>query len=397
MTTPLQIVDPHIHLWDLWTRIYPHFEKPGKAAPMPRSAARYLLEEYLEEGGDEVEIVGAVHVEAFPTDPVKETETLQAVADRSPVPIVHRRHMATSPAPDFPALLDRHAALPDLPRHPPGREPPRQPRAQLHHPRPAWTSRTGSAGCANWAAAASASTCSSTRTRWRRRPARRRGAGHADHSQPRRHVGRPRSCRLEGLEGRACATLAAQPNIAVKISGLGMLDRKWTTESIRPLVLETLEAFGTERAMFASNFPVDKLYSRLPDRVARLCRHHQRFRRRGTRSPVPRQRPQFYRIAERQRTPEDIHHEDQQHRSLQDHQPDLPAASTTPARQRGQRAPAALDQGCRGRQPDVALPALQGAALELERQLPGGRLPRHRRRRLVGLRHHRLRPADASA
>jgi predicted TIM-barrel fold metal-dependent hydrolase len=40
-----------------------------------------------------------------------------------------------------------------------------------------------------------------------------------------------------------------------------MLDNAWTTESIRPLVLESIEAFGPERAMFASNFPVDKQYS----------------------------------------------------------------------------------------------------------------------------------------
>ena len=59
-------------------------------------------------------------------------------------------------------------------------------------------------------------------------------------------------------------TLAAQPNVLTKISGLGMLDPKWTPDSIRPLVLETLEAFGTKRAMFASNFPVDKLFSDFP-------------------------------------------------------------------------------------------------------------------------------------
>jgi predicted TIM-barrel fold metal-dependent hydrolase len=46
-----------------------------------------------------------------------------------------------------------------------------------------------------------------------------------------------------------------------KISGLAMLDNAWTTESIRPLVLESIEAFGSDRAMFASNFPVDKQYS----------------------------------------------------------------------------------------------------------------------------------------
>ena len=42
------------------------------------------------------------------------------------------------------------------------------------------------------------------------------------------------------------------------------MDAKWTTESIRPLVLETIEVFGPSRSMFASNFPVDKLYSDYP-------------------------------------------------------------------------------------------------------------------------------------
>jgi len=53
--------------------------------------------------------------------------------------------------------------------------------------------------------------------------------------------------------------LAERPNIAVKISGFGFIDRAWTTESIRPLVLETIDIFGADRCMFASNFPVDSL------------------------------------------------------------------------------------------------------------------------------------------
>jgi predicted TIM-barrel fold metal-dependent hydrolase len=40
-----------------------------------------------------------------------------------------------------------------------------------------------------------------------------------------------------------------------------MLDHQWTADSIRPIVLETIEIFGVDRCMFASNFPVDKLYS----------------------------------------------------------------------------------------------------------------------------------------
>lgn len=56
--------------------------------------------------------------------------------------------------------------------------------------------------------------------------------------------------------------LAGQNNIAVKISGLGMTDHNWTIESIRPFVRDVIDIFGTERSMFASNFPVDKLYGR---------------------------------------------------------------------------------------------------------------------------------------
>ncbi|MDR3472627.1 MAG: amidohydrolase family protein [Devosia sp.] len=112
MADRLAIVDPHIHLWDLWTRLYPHFERPskGRSGSNAAIARSYLLEEFLDESDGEIEILGAVHVEAFPTDPVKETETLQRVADRSPVPIVFVGN-GDLRAPDFPALLDRHAAF----------------------------------------------------------------------------------------------------------------------------------------------------------------------------------------------------------------------------------------------------------------------------------------------
>jgi predicted TIM-barrel fold metal-dependent hydrolase len=55
--------------------------------------------------------------------------------------------------------------------------------------------------------------------------------------------------------------LAAQPNTVVKISGLGMSDPAWTVESLRPWVLECIEAWGPERAFFGSNWPVDRLFS----------------------------------------------------------------------------------------------------------------------------------------
>jgi predicted TIM-barrel fold metal-dependent hydrolase len=77
------------------------------------------------------------------------------------------------------------------------------------------------------------------------------------------HAGMPVDRHDEGFaQWRAgMAALAAQPNVAVKISGLGMMDWTWTVDSLRPFVLETIDAFGVARCMFASNFPVDRLYS----------------------------------------------------------------------------------------------------------------------------------------
>jgi len=41
----------------------------------------------------------------------------------------------------------------------------------------------------------------------------------------------------------------------------GVLEpRPWTIEQMRSYVLETIELFGTDRAMFASDFPTDKLF-----------------------------------------------------------------------------------------------------------------------------------------
>ena len=55
--------------------------------------------------------------------------------------------------------------------------------------------------------------------------------------------------------------LAKCENVVAKISGLGMFDPKWTIESTRIFVEKTIQIFGIERCMFASNFPVDKIFN----------------------------------------------------------------------------------------------------------------------------------------
>jgi predicted TIM-barrel fold metal-dependent hydrolase len=264
LNAPLQIVDPHIHLWDLKTGLYPRLERPskdrnGSNAAIARS---YLLEEFLDEGNGEVEIVGAVHVEAFPTDPVAESAALQKVADTSPVPLalVAGGDPAAS---DFVALLDRHAAYPIF----------RGIRQVVNRHRdaaynyvdreflsePAFLEGLKVLGRRNLSfdlqlyphqmkqAAGIAARASNTQFVLN-------------------HAGMWADRDLAGWQEYKAGLriLAAEPNVAVKISGLVMMDPRWTIESIRPLVLETLEAFGPARSMFASNFPVDKRHSDYP-------------------------------------------------------------------------------------------------------------------------------------
>lgn len=61
------------------------------------------------------------------------------------------------------------------------------------------------------------------------------------------------------------AKLAAVPSVVLKISGLGMVDHRWTVDSLRPWVLGGIEAFGVERCFFGTNWPVDRMYSSYGD------------------------------------------------------------------------------------------------------------------------------------
>jgi predicted TIM-barrel fold metal-dependent hydrolase len=54
--------------------------------------------------------------------------------------------------------------------------------------------------------------------------------------------------------------LARRPHVSIKISGLGITDRTWSIESVRPIVMECIEVFGTRRTMFASDFPVERAH-----------------------------------------------------------------------------------------------------------------------------------------
>lgn len=75
------------------------------------------------------------------------------------------------------------------------------------------------------------------------------------------HSGLPADRSPEMLEGwrKALEFMATYPQVLIKISGIGLKGVPWTAENNRPIVETIAEVFGSDRIMFASNFPVDRI------------------------------------------------------------------------------------------------------------------------------------------
>ena len=63
--------------------------------------------------------------------------------------------------------------------------------------------------------------------------------------------------------------MAVAPNVVVKVSAIASsADPSWTVDSIRPWVLAPVAAFGADRCMLATNWPIDRLYGTYDGLVA---------------------------------------------------------------------------------------------------------------------------------
>jgi len=261
----LPIVDAHHHFWDLVRNPHPWLQT------LPRIPFRYgdyeaICRDWLP--GDHAaaakphKLVRSVLMEGEwdSSDPTGEARWVQDLAERHGTP-----HAMAAQAwldrDDLPEVLAAYRALP-LVRS--VRHKPRCAASRAQH-REDW-SPPGSMRCA----------------RWRDGYARLAGAGlmfelqapwwHAaeavelarDFSQTTiivNHAALPSQRDAESLAAwaRAVSRLADCSNVYMKISGLGVPGRAWTAELQRPVVEVLLAAFGTDRCMFASNYPVDSL------------------------------------------------------------------------------------------------------------------------------------------
>lgn len=260
---PLDIVDAHQHFWDLSLGKHPWLrdEPPppfryGDTLPLRRS---YLPADYRADAA-RYRVVGTVYVETEwdPTDPVGETRWVQDLAAREGLPsaVVAQAWLDRD---DIEDVLARQAACPLVRgiRHKPAAAPSPDavvPGAPGSMGDPRW--RAGFARLARHGLSFDLQT-----PWWHLHEAAALAHAFPDTQIVLNHTGLPADRSAEGLRGwrDAMATLAAEPNVAVKISGLGVPGRPWTGESNREVVLRTLDLFGVARAMFASNFPVDGL------------------------------------------------------------------------------------------------------------------------------------------
>ncbi|MFB9312553.1 amidohydrolase family protein [Nocardioides plantarum] len=59
--------------------------------------------------------------------------------------------------------------------------------------------------------------------------------------------------------------LAALPNVVVKLTGQGTFVHRLDPDLLRFVADEVLDRFGSDRAMFGTNFPVEKLWTSMPE------------------------------------------------------------------------------------------------------------------------------------
>jgi predicted TIM-barrel fold metal-dependent hydrolase len=260
MMHDLPFVDAHVHLWDLKRIHYPWLTPPfgsdGPNGSVEAIAHDYRLDDYRAESA-RWNVAGLVHVEAgaAAAHALLETAWLDDMADAEDLP-TGLVAFAALDDPDAGRLLAAHA------RH--GRVRGIRHIVNWHRdPRRTYTPRdlTGNeawqAGFALLGKYGLSFDCQAYPGQFPTLA--RLFARHPEIPVILNHAGMgvddPDEWRL-GMR-----LLAALPHVATKISGLGFAVQPWDRVRVQTRVRETIDIFGTERAMFASNFPTDRLFA----------------------------------------------------------------------------------------------------------------------------------------
>lgn len=246
------IADAHVHFWDIESNYLPWLcdkaPRPFRYGDYGLLRRNYLPQDYLRDSeGFEVKRTVYVETEWDPGDPVGETRWVQALRRRYGMPTAMVAQ-AWLDADDAPWVLEQQASFHFVRGI---RHKPRHPDAMLSS---AW--RSGFARLAPLNLSYDLQAPHSFFAAGARL-----AADFPDTTIVVNHAGLPSDRSSSGLDTwrRNLARLAECPNVYVKISGLGLPGRPWRSADNRPIVMSVVEAFGIERCMFASNFPVDGL------------------------------------------------------------------------------------------------------------------------------------------
>ncbi len=263
MSEPFPIIDAHHHFWDL-ERNYLPWLKDEPPIPFRYGDYSTLKRNYLKADYDRdtegFAIAGSVYVEAEwdPSDPLGETRWVHEIAQDCGLPTA-MVGQAWLDREDVEEVLSAQARFPLM-------------RSIRHKPKAAARpdrvepGAPGSMGDPSWrrgfAMLEPLGLTFDLQTPWWHMG---EAAALAEAFPATQiiinHTGVPGDRSEEGLEGwqKAMACVAECPNVAVKISGIGVPGKAWTADANRRIVLTTIELFGVDRCMFASNFPVDRL------------------------------------------------------------------------------------------------------------------------------------------
>ena len=258
------IVDAHQHFWDLRSGSYPWLQDepppPGFRYGDTRALRRsYLPEQYAVDTRG-WRVAATVHVEAewASEDPVAETRWLAALRKRTGLPTAAVAHAALDRA-DAAGVLEAQAGFDFVRgiRHKP---------TAAAAPRDVLRGAPGSMDDPTWRAGFAllgryGFSFDLQTPYWHLAEAAELARDFPAITMIVNHTGLPADRSAEGLSAwrAALELVAAEPNTALKISGLGVKGQPWSLAANAPVILDAIRIFGADRCCFASNYPVDRL------------------------------------------------------------------------------------------------------------------------------------------
>lgn len=258
-------------MWDLDLNYYPWLrdgDRPSVVENISSLQQNYGPDNFWQDAASAeplIRIVGAVHIQAEhdPRDHVRETTWLQGLADAPgsksiPQAIVGNADLA---APDVEGVIERHCAHRNM----------RGIRQALHRrltADPYYDPLEDPAFQRNFGLLARYGL--SFDLQYFQEQALRVVALVQKHPNVQfilTHAGMPLQTNDEyvALWRRNLKMLAQFPNVAIKISGFGLADPDWNTDTVKRMGQAVITMFGIERCMLASNFPVERVHRSYSD------------------------------------------------------------------------------------------------------------------------------------